>query len=167
MTVMTAWNGFEDLRAMQEEMAQMNKGWAWRGGHQYDGAPGRPGWSPAVDISESEGAYLVTVELPGVTASEVEITCEDGLLTIQGERYRGSAADGQKVHRGERRYGPYRRSFTLPAHVDAEKIDASAQDGVLQVRVPKAKDMRPKRIEVRAGSGHGAPSEGTAAHNGS
>jgi hypothetical protein len=92
---------------------------------------------------------------------------EDGLLTIQGERYRGSAADGQKVHRGERRYGPYRRSFTLPAHVDAEKIEASAQDGVLQVRIPKAKDMRPKRIEVRAASDHGAPSGGTAAHNGS
>jgi HSP20 family protein len=166
MTVMTTWNGFEDLRAMQEEIAQMNKGWAWRGGHQYDGATGRPGWSPPVDISEGEDAYLIAAELPGVSAGEVEITSEDGLLTIQGERHQESAADGQKACRGERRYGPFRRSFILPAHVDADNIEASAQDGVLKIRVPKAKDMRSRRIDVHAGHRQAVASAGNAAQNG-
>lgn len=100
--------------------------------------------------------------LPGVKAGDVEITFEDGLLTFQGERHDGHAADGQKVHRAERRYGPFRRSITLPSHVDADKIGASAQDGVLLVLVPKAKDVRAKRIEVRAGNGYAARDEGTA-----
>jgi HSP20 family protein len=78
-----------------------------------------------------------------------------------------SAADGQKVHRSERRYGPFRRSITLPSHIDAGKIEASAQDGVLQVLVPKAKDVRAKRIEVRAGNGRAVPGGATAAKNGS
>ncbi len=167
MTVMTSWELFEDMRAAQDDMAQMNRGWAWRNGQQYGGATGRSAWAPAVDISESQDAYLVAADLPGVRTGEVEITFADGLLTIQGERHHASAAEGQQVHRAERCYGPFRRSITLPSHVDADKIEASAQDGVLQVRVPKAKGVRAKRIEVRAGKGHASASAGTAAKNGS
>ena len=92
----------------------------------------------AVDISERKDAYLVTVELPGVGTEDVEITFEDGLLTIQGERHFAHDSAGEKVHRIERRYGAFRRSITLPSHVQADKIEASAQDGVLLILVPKA-----------------------------
>ena len=93
----------------------------------------------------------MTAELPGVKPGDVEITFEDGLLTIQGERHSASYADGDKAHRVERRYGAFRRSITLPSHVEADKIEASAQDGVLQVLVPKAQEVQAKHIKVRAG----------------
>jgi HSP20 family protein len=165
MTVMTSRDLFEDFRAIQQEMLRMNAGRAWWPGQRYEGGAGA--WAPAVDISERKDAYLATVELPGVKPGDVEITFEDGLLTIQGERHSASYADGDKAHRVERRYGAFRRSITLPSHVEADKIEASAQDGVLQVLVPKAEEAQAKQITVRAGQPHAAAISGTAANNGS
>jgi HSP20 family protein len=167
MTVMTGWDLFEDLRAAQEEMLRMNAGRAWWPGQRYQGGASDATWAPAVDICERKDAYLVTAELPGVKPGDVEITFEDGLLTIQGERHSASYAAGDKAHRVERRYGAFRRSITLPSHVEAGKIEASAQDGVLQVLVPKAEEAQAKHIKVRAGHGHTAAISGTAASNGS
>ena len=98
-------------------------------------------------------AYLVAVELPGVKADELEITFEDGLLTIQGERRFAHDSADEKMHRTERSYGAFRRSITLPSHVEADKIEASMQDGVLQIMVPKAPEVQAKRVQVRAGQG--------------
>jgi HSP20 family protein len=167
MTVMTTWDLFEDLRAMQEEMLRMNAGRALWSGQNYQGGASAEAWAPAVDISERKDAYLVTAELPGVKPDDVEITFEDGLLTIQGERHSTSYAAGDKAHRVERRYGAFRRSITLPSHVEADKIEASAQDGVLQILVPKAEEIQAKHIKVRAGQPHAAAISGTAAKNGS
>ena len=86
---------------------------------------------------------------------------EDGLLTIQGERHFAHDSSEQQFHRVERRYGAFRRSITLPAHVMAEGIQASFDNGVLQILVPKAEEAKPKRIQVRPG-----PTEGTAASSG-
>ena len=167
MTVMTTWDLFEDFRAIQQEMLRMNAGRAWWPGQRYQGGASTATWAPAVDISERKDAYLVTAELPGVKPGDVEITFEDGLLTIQGERHSASYAAGDKAHRVERRYGAFRRSITLPSHVEADKIEASAQDGVLQVLVPKAEEAQAKHITVRAGQPHAAVISGTAASNGS
>ena len=153
MTVMTSWDLFEDLRAAQDEM-RMARGRGWRPGQQHDGNAGHAAWAPALDISERKDAYLVAAELPGVEAGEVEITVEDGLLTIQGERHFAHDSAEEKMHRTERWYGAFRRSITLPSHVEADKIEASTQDGVLQIMVPKAPDVQAKRIQVRAGQGH-------------
>jgi HSP20 family protein len=167
MTVMTSWDLFEDLRAAQDEMMRMNAGRTWRSGLPHEGATSPAVWAPAVDISERKDAYLVAADLPGVKTSDVEITFEDGLLTIQGERHSAHDAAGEKVHRSERRYGAFRRSITLPSHVVADKIEASAQDGVLQVVVPKAKEMQAKRIKVRGGQGSAALTTGAGSKNGS
>src|ERR1700730_14883080 len=156
MTVMTSWDLFEDLCAAQDGVKRMNARRTWRRGHPQEGATSPAVWAPAVDISERKDAYLVAADLPGVKTSDVEITFEDGLLTIQGERHSTHDAAGEKVHRSERRYGAFRRSITLPSHVVADKIEASAQDGVLQVLVPKAKEMQAKRIKVRGGPGNAA-----------
>ena len=83
MTITTGWDLFEDLRAAQDEMLRATRGHGWRPGQRYD-VSGTAVWAPAVDISERKDAYLVAVELPGIKADEVEITFEDGLLTIQG-----------------------------------------------------------------------------------
>jgi HSP20 family protein len=107
----------------------------------------------------------VTVELPGVGIDDLEITCQDGLMTIQGDRHNANDAAEQKVHRTERRYGPFLRSITLPSNVVADAIEASSQDGVLQIVVPKPKEAHAKRIQVHAGQAHSAPALGKKAHS--
>jgi HSP20 family protein len=119
-------------------------------------------WAPALDISERKDAYVVTVEVPGVKAEDLDITLEDGLLTIQGERQFTSESSEQQYHRVERRYGSFRRSITLPSQVRADAIEASFEDGVLEVVVPKAEEAKPKKISVRAG-GSRQRVEGTSA----
>ena len=152
MTTMTRWDPFQDLRSAQDEMAQMSPMLAHALGlHAQQGSGQTTAWAPALDISERKDAYLVTVELPGVEADDLDITLEDGLLTIQGERHFAHDSSEQQFHRVERRYGAFRRSITLPAHVMAEGIQASADNGVLQLLVPKMEEATPKRIQVRPG----------------
>lgn len=164
MTVVTSWDLFEDLRAAQDDMLAMARARLGRPGQHYDAGSAGAAWAPPVDISEREDAYLLAADLPGVKADDVEITFEDGLLTIQGERHPARASGG-KVHRAERAYGAFRRSITLPSHVEAGKIEAVAQDGVLQVLVPKAPDVKAKRIKVRAGQAQSALKPGAVAGN--
>jgi HSP20 family protein len=165
MTATTSWELFDDLLAAQDELLRLTAG---RNGRppQRDRAGGSMAWAPAVDICERTDAYLVTAEIPGVSADDVEVTFQDGLLTIQGERHRGTDASTEQVHRSERRHGAFRRSMTLPSHVEADKIEASAHDGVLQILIPKPLQTRAKRIQVRAGDRGAAPALGTAASNG-
>jgi HSP20 family protein len=152
MTTMMRWDPFQDLRSAQDEMAQMSPMLAQALGLHAQQASGRTSaWAPALDISERKDAYLVTVELPGLKPEDLDITLEDGLLTIQGERQFTAESSEQQYHRVERRYGAFRRSITLPAHVTAEGIQASFEDGVLQILVPKAEEAKPKRIQVRPG----------------
>jgi len=168
MTVMTSWDLFDDLRSAQDELARQSRmpgHWFSQFGQQPGTGPASQAWAPAVDITEREDAYLVAAELPGVGTEDVEITFQDGLLTIQGERHPAPDTAGEKVHRAERRYGAFRRSITLPRHVQADKIEASAQDGVLQILVPKAQEVHAKRIQVRPGKGKPAVA-GSASKNG-
>jgi HSP20 family protein len=108
-------------------------------------------WAPALDISERKDAYLMTVELPGVKLDDLQITLEDGLLTVQGERHFADDSSEQQFHRVERRYGAFRRSITLPTHVQADAVEATVEDGLLQIMVPKMEEAKPKRIQVRLG----------------
>jgi HSP20 family protein len=156
MATRTRWDPFQDLRDAQEEMAQMTqmsqmlaRALGLQG--QQQGSGTAMAWAPALDISERKDAYLVTVELPGVEAEDLEITLEDGLLTIQGERHFAHDSSEQQFHRVERRYGAFRRSITLPAQVRAEQIEASFDNGVLQILVPKMEEATPKRIQIRPG----------------
>jgi HSP20 family protein len=88
---------------------------------------------------------------------DMEITFQDGLLTIQGERFDTHDSSEEKVHRVERRYGTFLRSITLPSHVMADAIEATSQNGVLQILVPKAPEVHAKRIHVRASEKHLEP----------
>src|SRR5512132_4436421 len=161
MATMMRWDPFQDLRDAQEEMAQMAQmaqmspmlahALGLQGQPQGSGRAETTAWAPALDISERKDAYLVTVELPGVEADDLDITMEDGLLTIRGERPFAHDSSEQQFHRVERRYGAFRRSITLPAQVQAEQIEASFENGVLQIVVPKMEEAKPKRIQVRPG----------------
>jgi HSP20 family protein len=155
MTTMMRWDPFQDLRSAHDEMAQMSPMLAHALGlharQQGNDRAMTTAWAPALDISERKDAYLVTVELPGIEADDLQITMEDGLLTIQGERQFAQESSEQQFHRVERRYGAFRRSITLPAQVQADQIEASFDNGVLEVMVPKAEEAKPKRIRVRPG----------------
>jgi HSP20 family protein len=159
MATMMRWDPFQDLRNAQDEMAQMAQMGQMSpmlahalGLHgQPQGSDRATAWAPALDISERKDAYLVTVELPGVEADDLDITMEDGLLTIQGERHFAHDSSEQQFHRVERHYGAFRRAITLPAQVQAEQIEASFDNGVLQILVPKMEEAKPKRIQVRPG----------------
>jgi HSP20 family protein len=153
MTTMMRWDPFQDLRSAQDEMAQMSPMLAHALGlhARQQGNDRATSWAPALDISERKDAYLVTVELPGLKAEDLDITMEDGLLTIQGERQFTQESSEQQFHRVERRYGAFRRSITLPAQVQADQIEASFDNGVLEIVVPKAEEAKPKRIQVRPG----------------
>ena len=157
MMLRTQWYPFQDLRSAQEEQAQtqMDRLFAHALGlhGQWQGATGAStrAWAPALDISEGTDAYRVTVELPGVKLDDLEITLEDGLLTIQGERHFAHDSSEEQFHRVERSSGAFRRSITLPAHVEADAVEASMEDGVLRILVPKAEEAKPKRIQVTPG----------------
>jgi HSP20 family protein len=157
MMLRTRWDPFQDLRSTQDERARYQLDSLFAPtlglfGQRLDAAmPSTPVWAPALDISERKDAYLASVELPGVKLEDLTISLDDGLLTIQGERSFADDASEEQYLRVERRYGAFRRSITLPAHVMADAVEASFEDGVLQILVPKAEEAKPKRIEVRPG----------------
>jgi HSP20 family protein len=147
----TRWDPFGDLLSLQDEMNQLF-------GRAFGQQPGLDRgsqrlWAPALDIAERPDAYLVTVEVPGVRPEDLDITLEGGVLTVQGERRFRDESQDQQWHRVERRYGAFRRSVTLPSQAQADKIEASFEDGLLHITVPKTEAAMPKRIEVRAKGG--------------
>ena len=107
------------------------------------------GWSPALDLYESGDHLVAVIELPGMRKEDIDISLHDGTLTISGERKRESESkNGETAQRTERYVGTFRRSITLPTRVDAGKVSATYQDGILKVTLPKAEEAKPKQIQV-------------------
>lgn len=107
-------------------------------------------WYPACDVFEDKDAVKIIAELPGVRPDDVQLTLENNVLTIRGEKKQHSEERNDRVHRYERSYGFFERAFALPSSVDAEKISAEFGNGLLTVAVPKAERARPREIPVRA-----------------
>lgn len=105
------------------------------------------GWSPALDLYQNNDNVIAVAELPGMRREDIQISLHDGTLTISGERKRESST-GEKAERTERYIGTFRRSITLPARVDANKVTATYRDGILTVTLPKAEEAKPKQIQV-------------------
>ena len=110
----------------------------------------RNGWLPAVDVRERDDAYQVEVELPAMSPEDVSITFREGVLTITGERKSADAVQNETVHRTERRFGKFTRSFRLPQDADEDAIEAKADRGVITVTVAKREQAKPRQIEVQA-----------------
>jgi HSP20 family protein len=106
-------------------------------------------WMPPVDIAEKEDRFLVSLEVPGVAREDVKITLQDRILTIRGEKKQEKESKTSNLHRVERLYGSFQRSFTLPSTVRGDGIDASYRDGILSITIPKAEEARPKEIDVK------------------
>ncbi len=107
-------------------------------------------WSPAVEVVETSDAYIVRAELPGVKPEDIEVTLQDDILTIRGKRERSEERKDETIHIVERAYGEFARSLRIPADVKAEAVEATYKDGILEVRLPKSEESKPRRIEVKA-----------------
>ena len=134
--MLTVWNAFNDLFA--------DDFWP-------SSSPSRREYLPAVDVSEDDGGYLVSVDVPGMKPEDVTVTVENNVLTVSGERRFENRSEKHGYHRVERRYGSFKRAFTLPEGVDIDHIDASVENGTLTVRIPKPEAAQPKRIKVSGG----------------
>jgi HSP20 family protein len=108
------------------------------------------GWTPAVDIYEDKDKYVVKAELPGMRKEDIQVSLDGNTLTISGERKHEEEKKEGETYRSERYFGRFQRSVTLPAQVQANKVEANYKDGVLSVTVPKAEEAKPKQIQVKA-----------------
>lgn len=140
------WEPFRELAALQSEMSRfVNQMWGTAGA---GGGNGASTWLPALDVWESEDELVLALDLPGIPPESVAIEVDDGVLTVSGQRERKVEEERDRYYRFERRFGAFSRSVTLPQGVDEEKIEAAFEDGVLEIRVPKPEERKPKRIEI-------------------
>ena len=145
------WDPFRELDEIQKRMATLFGRAPVRREGGKEEAITFAEWAPLVDIIEDDKEFLIKAELPELQKKDIKVNVQDDVLTISGERRYEEEEKGKKIHRIERAYGTFTRSFTLPANADAGKVKAEFQDGVLNIHVSKAEAAKPKRIEVKIG----------------
>ena len=105
-------------------------------------------WSPSADISETDKEYLIRAELPAVKKEDVQVTFDDGMITVKGERKQQKEDKNEKYHRTESFYGSFERSFSLPDNVNADAICCESKDGILTVHIPKTEALQKKPVQI-------------------
>jgi HSP20 family protein len=142
------WKPLEDLMLLQDRMNRLFEDATQRRartgakvGDEFD----RADWTPAADIYETETGYLIAIDLPGVDRQRVEIDMDDNRLIVKGTR----AVEESTKQRTERPGGKFLRTFTVPSSVDQTQIAADYRDGVLQIRLPKRKEQKSKKVEIK------------------
>jgi len=147
MTQVVRWDPFGEFGSLRRAMDRLLDEWptsrAVRNGGEMELAF-------PVDISDNDSSVSVKAVLPGIKPEDVEITVSEGVLTIRGESREEKKDEGENYYRREIRYGSFSRSVPLPTRVDQEKAEATFADGILTVALPKAEDVRPKQIKVKA-----------------
>jgi HSP20 family protein len=139
------WDPFRDLMSIQGDLNELF-GRAFGQGESAREAS----WAPVLDVFEDKDRFVIKVELPGLGPQDVDISVEEGTLTISGERkfYRELEEGG--FHRIERRFGTFARSMNLPSTADPNRIEASFDTGLLTITVPKKEEAKPRKIQVKA-----------------
>ena len=148
------YDPFRDLRTLQEEVNRLFSTNLTRA--FGDEGIGRGAWSPSVDIYENKDQIVLEAELPGMKQEEFDLSIENNVITLRGERRFEKTDDSDNYHRVERSYGAFTRSFTLPQTVSGEGATAEYSNGVLRVTLPKREEAKPRRIEV-SGTGTATP----------
>lgn len=145
------YDPFRDLRNLQEEVNRLFTGNA---GRTFDDEGiARGSWSPSVDIYENKEQIVLEAELPGMNREDFDLTVENNVITLRGERRFEKKEDTDNYHRVERAYGSFTRSFTLPNSVSGEGASADYRNGVLRVTLPKREETKARRIEVKGEGG--------------
>ncbi len=136
---------FNTVRRLNQWMEEAFSGWPFT-----DQALSVTGaWLPPTDIFEDKDSIRIVTELPGVRPEDVKITCENNTLTIRGEKKQVAEESTDRVHRYERTYGTFERAFSLPNTVDADRVQANFEHGVLTVVLPKVERAKPREIPVK------------------
>lgn len=146
---MTVWNPFREMESLLDRYSQA-RGRALTG-DDAGGTSVLADWSPTVDVEETDDRYLIKADLPGVERDQIEVSYDQGVLSIQGERKeeRQTGGKGSRRHRTERFTGRFARFFTLPAAIEVDAIEATFENGVLSLNIPKAEEVRPRAIEIK------------------
>ena len=131
------WDHFRNLMNLQQQMAS-----------RTDACCGT--WAPQVDIFEKGDDLVICAELPGLEQDDVDISIENNILMLRGERKRKTEIEEKDAYRLERTFGVFTRSFALPKTVDSDRISASYKNGVLELTLPKAEEAKPRKIEIQA-----------------
>jgi HSP20 family protein len=134
------WSAFTDL---QQEMTRIMEAT----GFDWDRL-GRT-WHPPMDLQETEHEYVLQADLPGVKKEDIALTAVDNTVKVSGKREHEKREKDKSIHRLERLYGEFQRTFELPGGFDANHVEATLRDGVLRVRLPKREEAKPKRIELK------------------
>jgi HSP20 family protein len=147
MASVTRWDPFQDVLSLREAMNQLMEESFVR----PSAGQGGQNFVPALDLSETTEGYLVEAALPGIKPEDVEITVENNVLTIKGETRKETDDKQRNFHRVERRFGSFQRTIGLPTTVKADQIQASLTNGVLRLEIPKAEEVKPRKISVNVG----------------
>lgn len=144
-TDLMRWEPMRELAALRDEM---ERAFRQTFGAQRAEAVLAGAWTPALDVEETDAAFEVHVEAPGVKPEDIDVTVEEGVLTISGERRFYDDRDEAGFRRVERRFGRFHRTLRLPTPVDPEKVEARYTDGMLSVTVPKTEAAKPHKIDI-------------------
>ncbi|HMQ31267.1 MAG TPA: Hsp20/alpha crystallin family protein [Chloroflexaceae bacterium] len=144
MTNVTRWDPFQEAMTLREAVNRLFEESMVPSGSVRNGG----GFAPALDLSETADAYVIEAAVPGLKAEDLNITFENGVLTISGEVRQSEETRERNYHRVERRYGSFSRSVGLPATVRGDAIEARLEAGVLHLNVPKAEEVKPRKITV-------------------
>jgi HSP20 family protein len=147
---LVTYDPFRELRSLQDEVNRLVTSSFSRGG---ENDLMRGAWSPSVDIYENKDQIVLEAELPGMKPEDVDISIENNVLTIHGERKFEKKDEQDNFHRVERSYGSFTRSFTLPPTVSSDNVDAVFENGVLRLNLAKREEAKPRRIQIKAGEG--------------
>ncbi len=148
---MVRWNPYRNMWHINHELENILEDFAWPFSLRRHGEEegGDSPWLPAVDLSETKEGYVIKAELPGVSKEDVKVTVAEDVLTIAGEKKTEQETKNENLHRSERTYGSFSRSFRLPGPVNSDKIHAEYRNGVLTLNVPKAESAKPREIQIQ------------------
>ena len=139
---------YRDQLSLQESRSLLNRIFEQSLRSNQPGEEPLSHWAPAVDIYETEKEIVLQADLPGVSAKDVDVRVENNILTLHGERRLEKEVREDNYHRVERAYGTFTRTFTLPNTVNAEKVAAGYENGVLRIAMPKREEARSKQIKI-------------------
>jgi HSP20 family protein len=149
------YDPFRDLRGLQDEV---NRLFSTNLSRVFgDEEIARGAWSPSVDIYENKDQIVLEAELPGMSREDFDLSIENNVITLRGERRFEKKDESDNYHRVERSYGAFTRSFTLPQTVQAEQAVAEYRNGVLRVTLPKREEVKARRIEIKGEEGQSTP----------
>jgi HSP20 family protein len=150
MTVIARWDPFREFSTLQDRMNRLFR--ESYGPEGRDESLTTSQFAPPVDVYEDEHNVVLKVEVPGIDEKDIDVRVENNVLTVHGERKVEKEEKEENFRRIERQYGSFTRTFTLPSTVDAERIQADYDKGILKIVLPKKAEAKPKQIKVNVGS---------------